>query len=68
MALKEKRPPKTAAELAVEIADAMLGYHSSRADYRKQERYWEEVKKATAKYRLAKSREEKYTRRGRTML
>lgn len=66
--MKEKRPPKTTAELAVEIADAMLGYYNSKNNYRKQAAYWEEMKKALAKYRLAKSREQKYARRGRTML
>ena len=66
--MKEKRPPKTSAELAVEIADAMLGYYNSKDNYRKQAAYWEEMKKALAKYRLAKGRETKYTRKGQRMI
>jgi hypothetical protein len=66
--MKEKRPPKTSAELAVEIADAMLGYYNSKDNYRKQATYWDEMKKALAKYRLARDRETKYARRGQGML
>ena len=58
--LRDRRGPKSAGELAIEIADAMLDYHeASRRDWRNMDAHWEKIKKTTAKYRIAKAREQK---------
>jgi len=58
--LKERRGPKSAAELAIEVADEMMAYHeASRSNWRDMDVHWEKIKKATAKYRIAKTRESK---------
>jgi hypothetical protein len=67
--LRDRRGPKSAAELAVEMADAMLDYHeASRRNWRNMDAHWEKIKKTTAKYRIAKAREKKREQRERGKL
>lgn len=59
--LKDRRGPKPAAELAIEVADAVAAYVEGLRvlSIRQQDDAWTQVKKAAAKYRIAVAREKK---------